>query len=80
MLWSISVGIAWLIIFAVLTAQQTRELVAWPSDAFLAVIGVAASVVGYAAARDRTVRFMQTMLWFINGQIGGPPPGASLDG
>jgi uncharacterized membrane protein HdeD (DUF308 family) len=49
--WSIAVGIAWLIIFAVLTAQQAGELVAWSTDVFLAVIGVAAAVVAYAAAR-----------------------------
>ena len=49
--WSIALGIAWLIIFAVLTAQQAGELVAWSTDVFLAVIGVAATVVGYAAAR-----------------------------
>jgi uncharacterized membrane protein HdeD (DUF308 family) len=49
--WSIAVGAAWLIIFAVLTAQQAGELVAWSTDVFLAVIGVAAAVVAYAAAR-----------------------------
>jgi len=49
--WSIAVGIVWLIIFAVLTAQQAGELVAWSTDVFLAVIGVAAAVVAYAAAR-----------------------------
>jgi uncharacterized membrane protein HdeD (DUF308 family) len=49
--WSIAVGIAWLIIFAVLTAQQAGELVAWSTDVFLAVIGVAAAAVAYAAAR-----------------------------
>ena len=49
--WSIAVGIAWLIIYAVLTTQQAGELVAWSTDVFLAVIGVAAAVVAYAAAR-----------------------------
>jgi uncharacterized membrane protein HdeD (DUF308 family) len=58
--WSIAVGIAWLIIFAVLTAQQAGELVAWSTDVFLAVIGVAAAVVAYAAAR-------------VTPTAGGPP-------
>lgn len=49
--WSIAVGIVWLIIFAVLTAQQAGELVAWTTDVFLGIIGVAAAVVAYAAAR-----------------------------
>src|SRR5215472_9949210 len=48
---SIAVGIAWLIIFALLTAQQAGELVAWSTDVFLAVIGVAAAVVTYAAMK-----------------------------
>ena len=58
--WSIAVGAAWLIIFAVLTAQQAGELVAWSTDVFLAVIGVAAAVVAYAAAR-------------VTPTAGGPP-------
>jgi uncharacterized membrane protein HdeD (DUF308 family) len=58
--WSIAVGVAWLIIFAVLTAQQAGELVAWSTDVFLAVIGVAAAVVAYAAAR-------------VTPTAGGPP-------
>jgi uncharacterized membrane protein HdeD (DUF308 family) len=58
--WSIAVGIAWLIIFGVLTAQQAGELVAWSTDVFLAVIGVAAAVVAYAAAR-------------VTPTAGGPP-------
>jgi uncharacterized membrane protein HdeD (DUF308 family) len=49
--WSIALGIAWLIIFAVLTAKQSGELVAWSADVFLATIGVAAAVVGYAGSR-----------------------------
>jgi len=49
--WSIAVGIAWLVIYAVLTTQQSGELVAWSTDVFLAVIGVAAAVGAYAAAR-----------------------------
>jgi uncharacterized membrane protein HdeD (DUF308 family) len=58
--WSIAVGIAWLIIFALLTAQQAGELVAWSTDVLLAVIGVAAAVVAYAAAR-------------VTPTAGGPP-------
>jgi len=58
--WSMAVGIVWLIIFGVLTAQQAGELVAWSTDVFLAVIGVAAAVVAYAAAR-------------VTPPAGGPP-------
>ncbi len=58
--WSMAVGIVWLIIFGVLTAQQAGELVAWSTDVFLAVIGVAAAVVAYAAAR-------------VTSPAGGPP-------
>jgi len=58
--WSMAVGIVWLIIFGVLTAQQAGELVAWSTDVFLAVIGVAAAVVAYVAGR-------------VTPPAGGPP-------
>lgn len=49
--WSIALGIVWLVIFVLFTVQQAGELAAWSTDIFLAVVGVAAAVVGYAATR-----------------------------
>lgn len=45
--WSNAAGIAWLILFALLTAAQAHELVAWSTDVVLAALGLAAAVVAY---------------------------------
>ena len=49
--WSAVAGLAWLIIYALLTVQQIGELVAWATDVFLAALGVAAATVAYRASR-----------------------------
>ena len=49
--WSSIAGVAWLIIYAFLTLQQSHELVAWATDVFLAALGIAAAIVAYGVAR-----------------------------
>ena len=48
--WSSGTGVAWLIIYAALTVQQSGELVAWATDVFIAALGVAAAILTYRAA------------------------------
>jgi hypothetical protein len=44
------VAVAWTVLYAVLTVQQSDELAAWTTDVFLLAIGAAAGVVAYRAA------------------------------
>lgn len=44
------VAVAWIVLYAVLTVQQSDELAAWTTDVILIVIGAAAGVAAYRAA------------------------------
>jgi hypothetical protein len=44
------VAVVWIVLYAVLTVQQSDELAAWTTDVILIVIGAAAGVVAYRAA------------------------------
>jgi len=50
------VGLAWLALYAVLTFQQSAELVAWTTDVFLALIGVGAALAAYRGTREAISR------------------------
>jgi hypothetical protein len=45
-----AVSLAWIVLYAVLTALQSDELAAWTTDVALIVIGGAAGLVAYRAA------------------------------
>jgi len=42
-------GAVWVVLYAVLTLLQAGELVAWTTDVFLGILGVAAAVIAYRA-------------------------------
>ena len=44
------VAVVWIVLYAVLTVQQSDELAAWTTDVFLIAIGAAAGVAAYRAA------------------------------
>jgi uncharacterized membrane protein len=44
------VAVVWIVLYAVLTVQQSDELAAWTTDVFLIAIGAVAGVAGYRAA------------------------------
>jgi hypothetical protein len=50
------VAVMWTVLFAVLTVQQSDELVAWTTDVFLIALGAAAGVAAYRAAASATLR------------------------
>jgi uncharacterized membrane protein len=50
------IGLAWLALYAALTFQQSGELVAWATDAFLALIGVGAALAAYRGRREAVSR------------------------
>lgn len=43
------VSVVWIVLYAVLTVQQSAELAAWTTDVALIAIGVAAGLVAYRA-------------------------------
>lgn len=45
-----AVSVVWIVLYAVLTVQQSDELAAWTTDVALIVIGAAAGLVAYRAA------------------------------
>jgi hypothetical protein len=49
-------GLAWLVLYAALTFQQSVELVAWTTDVFLALIGVGAALAAYRGRREAISR------------------------
>jgi hypothetical protein len=50
------VAVVWIVLYAVLTVQQSDELAAWTTDVALIAIGVAAGLASYrAAARAKLV-------------------------
>ena len=51
------VGSAWLALYAALAVQQSGELVAWTTDAFLALIGLGAPFAAYRGTREAISRF-----------------------
>jgi len=51
------VGLAWLVLYAALTFQQSAELVAWTTDVFLGLIGVGAALTAYRGRRGAVSRF-----------------------
>jgi len=44
------VAVAWIVLYAVLTVQQSDELAAWTTDVVLFAIGAAAGLAAYRAA------------------------------
>jgi glycopeptide antibiotics resistance protein len=48
-------AVAWILLYAVLTVQQSDELAAWITDVALLVSGAVAGLVAYRAARSATV-------------------------
>jgi hypothetical protein len=50
------VAVAWTVIYAVLTAQQSDELAAWATDVALIGIGAAAGLAAYRAAARTKLR------------------------
>ena len=44
------VAVVWIVLYAVLTVQQSDELAAWTTDVILIVIGAAAGLAAYRAA------------------------------
>ena len=49
------VAVVWIVLYAVLTVQQSDELAAWTTDVFLIVLGAAAGVTAYRAAGSSNV-------------------------
>lgn len=50
------VGVAWLALYAALTVQQSGELAAWTTDAFVALIGLGATLAAYRGRREAISR------------------------
>ena len=50
------VGVAWLVLYAALTVQQSGELVAWTTDVFLALIGLGATLAAYRGRNEAISR------------------------
>ena len=50
------VAVVWIVLYAVLTVQQSDELAAWTTDVFLIAIGAAAGVAAYRAAARAQLR------------------------
>ena len=50
------VGLGWLALYAALTVQQSGELAAWTTDAFLALVGLGATLAAYRATREAISR------------------------
>ena len=51
-----AVSVVWIVLYAVLTVQQSDELAAWTTDVALIAIGVAAGLAAYRAAARAKVR------------------------
>jgi hypothetical protein len=49
------VAAVWIVLYAVLTVQQSDELAAWMTDAILIAIGAAAGLAAYRAAAKAKV-------------------------
>ena len=50
------VAVVWIVLYAVLTVQQSDELAAWTTDVFLFTIGAAAGLAAYRAAAKAKLR------------------------
>jgi hypothetical protein len=50
------VAVAWIVLYAVLTVQQSGELAAWTTDVLLIGIGVAAGLAAFRAAARAKLR------------------------
>ena len=50
------VAVVWIVLYAVLTVQQSDELAAWTTDVALIAIGGAAGLVAYRAAAKAKLR------------------------
>ena len=50
------VAVVWIVLYAVLTVQQSDELAAWTTDVALIAIGAVAGVVAYRAAARTKLR------------------------
>ena len=50
------VAVVWIVLYAVLTVQQSDELAAWTTDVFLIAIGAAAGVAAYRTAAKAKLR------------------------
>ena len=50
------VAVVWIVLYAVLTVQQSDELAAWTTDVALVAIGAVAGVVAYRAAARTKLR------------------------
>ena len=50
------VAVVWIVLYAVLTVQQSDELAAWTTDVALIAIGAAAGVVAYRTAARAKLR------------------------
>ena len=51
-----AVSVVWIVLYGVLTVQQSDELVAWTTDVFLIAIGAAAGVAAHRAAAKTKLR------------------------
>jgi hypothetical protein len=45
-------GVAWVVIYALLVADQSDDIQAWTADALLAVFGALAAFIGYRAGQQ----------------------------
>lgn len=50
------VAVVWIVLYTVLTVQQSDELAAWTTDVFLFAIGAAAGLAAYRAAASAKTR------------------------
>ena len=50
------VAVVWIVLYAVLTVQQSDEVAAWTTDIALVAIGVAAGLVAYRGAARANLR------------------------
>jgi hypothetical protein len=50
------VAVVWIVLYAVLTVQQSDELAAWTTDVALIAVGAAAGLVAYRAAGRAKLR------------------------
>lgn len=57
------VAVVWIILYAVLTVQQSDEVAAWTTDVALIAIGAAAGFVAYRARREGRREVTEVPSW-----------------
>jgi hypothetical protein len=45
-------GVAWILIYGVLTAMQSADIQAWTADVFVGIVGAIAAIMAFTARRD----------------------------